>query len=382
MLEQLLQTATSVIEFLLLNTLYAIFLAVLVVLIKLVYPRLPKRVEYGMWCVVLIRLVLPNDLSFDYAISSQIKNWLFSFQDSKLVAELLTNHSLSQSPLVEESTITGNLTITETLFIVWSLIVFVVLSAYIWLRVKLFRMLNKAQPIVEYSIVACANKWRLNFWIKKPVHVIAEEKYLSPFTFYSKNPIIFIPRKILQSQNERLIESIIAHEMAHVKRLDSLWLIFQNVVQILYFFNPMVWFIVKRLSELRESLCDEMVLSTSQLTPTTYGKSLLDVLRFNISGELPVQLSNAFLGYKSQIKQRIAAIGRFSQKQRRPKLELCYVAAFAVLFLPFAEQKINEISINDNAIVEQESPFPESVRRQVQLPKIDHLKKPNENTDN
>lgn len=376
MLSHLLHTSVDVIEFLLLNSVYALLLFLLVMLIKIVYPSLPKRVEYGMLCVVLIRLVLPNDLSFDYAISSQIGSWLFALEDARLVSELLANHPFFQAPHTTDSSNTESWSLTEILFVFWAVTVFIVLTAYLWLRIKLFHMLNKSQPIVEYPIVACANKWRLSFWIKRPVHVIAEEKYLSPFTFYSKTPIIFIPRKILQSQNETLIESIIAHEMAHVKRRDSLWLLFQNVIQILFFFNPMVWLVVRRLSGLRENICDEMVLSTKRITPVNYGKSLLDVLRFNITGEMHTRLSNAFLGYKGQIKQRIANISNFEKTQSKPNLEFCYVVIFAILFLPFTERQIYDvISAKNKSIVQQESPFPNSVKAQVQLPRIRQLDK-------
>ena len=93
-------------------------------------------------------------------------------------------------------------------------------------------MINKSHPVVEYGTVKCANRWRLNFWIKERVILIAANKFLSPFTFSFVNPIIFIPKKILETKNEPLIESIIAHEMAHIKRQDSLWLVLQNFIQI------------------------------------------------------------------------------------------------------------------------------------------------------
>ncbi|TQV85303.1 M56 family metallopeptidase [Aliikangiella coralliicola] len=395
MFEQILQQSYLVIEFLIVNSIYAVLLACVVVLTKLIYPKLPKRIEYGLWCVVLLRLILPNDLSFEYAISSFVNNWLISNEQFQIFAESHKVSTVGDIMLGEIAPggkfVDGNLLVStshieplqiffhaipemliEIMYFSWLGIVALVLLRYLFLRVKLLRMLNRSQPIVDYTVVSCANRWRLNFWIKGQVHVIAEDQYLSPFTFFFKAPIIFIPRKIITSKNEPLIESIIAHEMAHVKRYDSLWLVIQNLIQILYFFNPLVWIAVRRLSQLRENLCDEMVLSVNQLKPADYGDSLLKVLRFNVSGEIQSGLLNAFLGSKKQIKQRVKAIGSFKPFQSRPTLELFCVFIFAILFLPFAHQPTSEIVVNPTEIISkqnEDSPFPENVEKYIQLAK-------------
>ena len=377
MLELILKQSSDFIEFLLLNSIYALLLAILVLAIKftgsiLIPGGLSKRVEYGLWCVVLVRLILPSELSFDYAISGAVKEWLLNPAQSHFLSEFIAK--ASGATLGVQSSAAYSLTSSDIVYCVWLAIVSLVLMRYLLLRFKLLSMINRAQPIVEYPLVALANRWRLNFWIKRPVHVIAEDKYLSPFTFFFKSPIIFIPRKILATRNEELIESIIAHEMAHVKRQDSLWLLFQNVIQIIYFFNPLVWLVVRRLSGLRENICDDMVLSAKQIEPEVYGNSLLQVLRFNISGEFGEQLSNAFLGYKGQIKHRIAAIGNFSVSPSYPKLDLIVVMLFGIFFLPFT-QKVSIQSPSESLQVVKEknenSPFPEDIRKQVKLPVVE-----------
>ncbi|MCW8998056.1 MAG: M56 family metallopeptidase, partial [Kangiellaceae bacterium] len=277
MSDLILKQSSNLIEFLLLNSIYALLLAVLVLAIKFVFSifsdtGLSKRVEYGLWCVVLLRLILPSELSFDYAISGAVKEWLLNPSQNHFLSEFIAKASGSASAVQPAKPY--QLTSSDIVYCFWLVIVGLVLMRYMLLRFKLLGMINRSQPIVEYPLVALANRWRLNFWIKRPVHVIAEDKYLSPFTFFFKSPIIFIPRKILATENEELIESIIAHEMAHVKRQDSLWLLIQNVIQIIYFFNPLVWLVVRRLSGLRENICDDMVLSAKQIEPEVYGNSL------------------------------------------------------------------------------------------------------------
>jgi len=370
-INELLQYSNPVLEFLTLNSIYALLLAGIVLLIKIFYRGLPKRIEYGMWCLVLIRLVLPVELSFEYAVPAFATNWLFTDQGPQTVSEFL-NWKSSGAAYLANGGVTS-VSVMQGVYLVWLAVVAIVFFSYLLLRIKLLRMINRSHPIVEYPIVACANRWRLNFWIKRPVHVIALDKYMSPFTFFFKTPIIFIPKKIIESNNEVLIESIIAHEMAHVKRRDSLWLILQNLIQIGYFFNPLVWLVVRKLSALRENLCDEMVLSSNKVKPAQYGESLLQVLRFNISGDMPTVLSNAFLGYKNQIQKRVSAIGNFEFGQSHPRIELCWVCVFAIFFLPFAHQASSQSSPQTPNIIwkkDSNSPFPKYIEEQIQLPVI------------
>jgi len=369
---QIIQLSYPVIEFLIINSFYSAVLASIVLLIKLIYPKLPKSIEYGFWCVVLIRLILPNNLSFDYAIINLIESALEATGQSALVN--LQNNSDALSSIIPNQE--SNLSFLNYVFISWSIIVSLVLLRYLSLRLNLIKMLNKSQPVVDYWPLRCANRWRLNFWIKGRVIIIAADKFLSPFTFSFANPVIFIPRKILETKNEPLIESIIAHEMAHIKRQDSLWLALQNIIQILYFFNPLVWFIVRQLSSLRENICDDMVLSVDKVKPEDYGNSLLQVLRFNISGDSQSLLPTRFLGHKDQIKKRIASIGNYTLSSNNTFIHFCLVSAFALFLLPIANQKIKQAETIESqeslvSLAEDNSPFPKHVKDKIKLTVVD-----------
>lgn len=365
-IEHLIPTSHSVIEFLMINSFYSLLLAVIVILLKLVYPKLPKSIEYGFWCVVLLRLILPNDLSFDYALINIIKSLFITSNSPELFTSQILSNIFNHD--------SANLKLNNTLFYGWLLIVCFISARYLSLRINLIKMLNRSHPVVEYWPVRCANRWRLSFWIKHRVIIIAADKFLSPFTFSFVNPVIFIPRKILETKNEPLIESIIAHEMAHIKRQDSLWLALQNVIQILYFFNPLVWLVVRQLSSLRESLCDDMVLSVDKVKPEDYGNSLLQVLRFNISGDNHSLLPAKFLGHKNQIKNRISAIGNYTLSQHHPYLRICLVLTFALFLLPISDNKqadSKQLTNKEKSYKIDTSPFPKSVKDDIKLPTVE-----------
>lgn len=365
----IIQQSSAVIEFMMINSMYSLILAGIVVLIKCCYPKLPPSVEYGFWCIVLVRLILPIDLSFDYSAISLLSPLIEMLAEMSNQSSLLTSVQLFS---FSEQYIT-NSKLINYLYFFWLSVGLLIFLRYFGLRLKLVKMINRSSPVVDYWPVRCANRWRLNFWIKRRVIIIAADKFLSPFTFSFVNPIIFIPKKILETQNEPLIESIIAHEMAHIKRQDSLWLALQNMIQIIYFFNPIVWLIVSQLSSLRENICDSMVLSVDKLKPEEYGRSLLQVLRFNISGDNQSLLPSKFLGHKDQIKTRVAAIGNYHLKKHSSIVKIGFIFVFALFLLPFSNsQKFNSLKQIDarNSAEIDKSPFPDSVK--IKLTQLTH----------
>ena len=101
----------------------------------------------------------------------------------------------------------------------------------------------------------------------------------SPFTMGTLRPAIFLPRELVASGDHQLIESVIAHELAHIKRFDDAVLMLQLTITVLYFFNPVAWIAGRRMQEEREKICDELVISERRISSRAYGRSLVAVLR-------------------------------------------------------------------------------------------------------
>ncbi len=72
-------------------------------------------------------------------------------------------------------------------------------------------------------------------------------------------PVILVSLALVSGLTPRQLEQIIAHELAHVYRLDHLSLFCQRVIESLTFFNPAMWYISRQVSELRELCCDDWV---------------------------------------------------------------------------------------------------------------------------
>jgi beta-lactamase regulating signal transducer with metallopeptidase domain len=70
-------------------------------------------------------------------------------------------------------------------------------------------------------------------------------------------PIVFLPVSALTGLSEEQLRMVIAHELAHIQRLDAFVNVFQVCVETLLFYHPAVWWLNKRIRVEREHCCDE-----------------------------------------------------------------------------------------------------------------------------
>src|SRR5215468_3339053 len=70
-------------------------------------------------------------------------------------------------------------------------------------------------------------------------------------------PVVLLPAKALTGLSEEQMEMIIAHELAHIRRLDGFVNLFQIGVETLLFYHPAVWWVSQRIRTEREHCCDD-----------------------------------------------------------------------------------------------------------------------------
>jgi beta-lactamase regulating signal transducer with metallopeptidase domain len=70
-------------------------------------------------------------------------------------------------------------------------------------------------------------------------------------------PIVFLPATALTGLSEEQLRVVIAHELAHIRRLDAFVNVFQVCVETLLFYHPAVWWLNRRIRAEREHCCDE-----------------------------------------------------------------------------------------------------------------------------
>jgi beta-lactamase regulating signal transducer with metallopeptidase domain len=74
-------------------------------------------------------------------------------------------------------------------------------------------------------------------------------------------PVVLLPARALTGLSEEQIEAVIAHELAHIRRLDCFVNLFQIGVETLLFYHPAVWWVSRRIRSERENCCDDEAIS-------------------------------------------------------------------------------------------------------------------------
>src|SRR5581483_5519677 len=139
--------------------------------------------------------------------------------------------------------------------------------------------------------------------IRRPIRIVTSEAPLEPGVFGWLRPVLFLPDGIEEHLSGGQLEAVIAHEICHVRRRDNLFAGVHSLVEALFWFHPLVWWIGARLVEERERACDEAVLQTGN-EATVYAEGILRTCRFYL--ESPAQCMSGVTG--GDLKERITRI--------------------------------------------------------------------------
>lgn len=112
--------------------------------------------------------------------------------------------------------------------------------------------------------------------IQSGVSLYLSEKVDVPLTLGHLKPIILFPIAYASNLDIKQVESILIHELAHIKRHDYLINLFKVCVETAMFFNPFVWLLSKHMETEREHACDDIVV-TWVPSPIAYAQALMSV---------------------------------------------------------------------------------------------------------
>ncbi len=117
---------------------------------------------------------------------------------------------------------------------------------------------KQAAPMSNLSLLKRANQLRARIGLKQSVDILQSAAVLSPVLVGVLRPAILLPIACLNKLTIDELEAVIAHELAHVRRLDFLHAIIIAVVKSAYFFNPAIYWLHNRHREDRELACDDL----------------------------------------------------------------------------------------------------------------------------
>jgi beta-lactamase regulating signal transducer with metallopeptidase domain len=141
-------------------------------------------------------------------------------------------------------------------------------------------------------------------------------------------PVILLPQGIQQRLSDDEVDAIMAHELCHFRRRDNLLAAIHMLVEALFWFYPLVWWIGARLNVERERACDESVLASGRM-PQVYAESILKVCKLYLQS--PLDCAAGVTG--ADLKNRMERIVKNASARRLNGIRKLLLGAAAVVAL-------------------------------------------------
>ena len=158
-----------------------------------------------------------------------------------------------------------------------------VMSITRWRQVK--ATVREADAVHEGPEVIALRRAERRAGASTPIALVASESSFEPGVFGITRPILLWPRRLSAHLADSQVETILAHEVSHVRRRDNLFAALHMAVEVVFWFHPLVWWLGGRLVDERERACDEDVIAQGHAREA-YAESLLETCRLSVEAPL------------------------------------------------------------------------------------------------
>ena len=115
---------------------------------------------------------------------------------------------------------------------------------------------REIQPVGRELYLRCI-ALQLRMGVERAVRYCGCQKLDAPAVLGWFRPVVLLPVRALMGLSEEQMEAVIAHELAHIRRLDCFVNLFQIAAETLLFYHPAVWWVSQRIRAERENCCDD-----------------------------------------------------------------------------------------------------------------------------
>lgn len=219
----------------------------------------------------------------------------------------------------------------------WLLAALTLMAAVTFQSIAFSRRLRSARQHTPAPLHDLLAECRRIMGIRREVVLLETEAVTSPVLYGLFRHRILLPWGFADRFSAVELRHVLLHELAHVQRGD-LWLNWLvTALQIVHWFNPLVWLGFARLRADRELACDELAMLRSGAdTGRDYGRTMLKLLEdFARPKAMPGLVG--ILEDKQQMRRRVRMIARFKRPSRWSALALIPIAALGLVLLTDAQ---------------------------------------------
>jgi len=236
--------------------------------LTLLFRNNGASIRHGLWLVASVKFLLP------FSLLATLGGAAFTHPVPASSLQALAKIEPAAAPFavsaVPQFTASGQLSWALALAALWALGSLAIVIFWLARAARLSAIVRAATPIA----------------FDAPIPVRATSELLEPGLAGIFRPVILVPESLTQKLSNSEIETILAHELCHLRRRDNLAAMVHMLVEAAFWFHPLVWFIGARLVEEREQACDEGVLDDGK-KPLDYAEAILKVCRLYFRSPLP-----------------------------------------------------------------------------------------------
>ena len=324
-------------RFLLCNAIICIFLGSLLGLKNLLQRQLSARMQYNLSIIFLAVLIVPflpinsdpSSISWRHLLTAS------SSTNGDIQTTFLSGNGYNLDKINDfaVSVSTQIPTFIHTLLVFfWSIGIFIMFFL-LYRSVKQVKALHSsALPLQNEELnalyIECLNEVNSKHTI--PIYSTAFLK--SPVLAGFLHPRIYLPIHLISDFNAGTISAtdiryMLLHELQHYKHKDILIGYLINTVNVFYWFNPLIWYFLKRIRQERELACDSAVLQLLKETEyKSYGNTLINFAETIALSPFP--LTMGISGNIKQLKGRILNIASFHQPTFKQKIRGYLICIF------------------------------------------------------
>jgi beta-lactamase regulating signal transducer with metallopeptidase domain len=308
--------------------------------------RLRPAVRYALWLLVLIKLLLPPSLALPVSLAWWVRpvQEIVTTRQPSMVTVVLSQTENPQSAgdnlNPTPPPLRTSLSHRAGIFLAWSGVSGALLAWMLNRCLRIRRLLRHATPAP--SEVEAAFSWaQARIGLKSAPRVQLTFERISPAVCGWLRPTIILPESLVRNFNPEQLRAVLLHELVHVRRGD-VWVNWvQTILQIIFWWHPLVWLANARIRRLREEAVDDAVMSVLSPNEDVYAPTLLEVARLALDRS---QLNLGLVGILESgaaLRERIERLVDW-QRPKRCGLGListCGVLLFAMTIVPMGNAR-------------------------------------------
>jgi beta-lactamase regulating signal transducer with metallopeptidase domain len=300
-------------------------------------PRLKPRWRYALWLLVLLRLALPWTVPSPASLFNVLKIPAAAPQVRAEPPPVETkNVPIADAPRV--ATVAPSPGINWLAWL-WATGALLLTGCAVISQHKFRRRVRRLRPLTDGPVLSLLEDCKALLGVSTPVSLVETEASNSPTLFGFVRPRLLLPTGLVSTFTREELRHVFLHELAHIKRHDILtgWVVLG--LQIVHWFNPLVWLAFYRLRADRELACDALALSYARTGENeAYGLTIVKLLEgFGQPVWGPGQAG--ILENKQQMKERISMIAKFHKTDRGLALAVLLLAGLALATLTDAQNQ-------------------------------------------